>query len=77
MSDDPGGVWCRRCGSLDYRTTRTYPCLEGVVRSHACALCGNEFSSLATYLETGTPHGDASGRFTRLAEIALPVQPKA
>lgn len=71
---DPGGVWCRRCRSLDYTTTRTYPCVEGVVRLHRCGVCGEEFGSVATFYDPGTD--DPSGRFTRLSSIPLPVQAK-
>lgn len=74
--DDPGGVWCRKCGSLEYETERTYPCLEGVVRVHRCGVCGKRFGSVATHFDTGTEGGDAAGRFTRLAWLSLPVQQK-
>lgn len=73
---DPGGVWCRKCGSLEYDTVRTYPCLEGVVRVHRCDVCGFRFGSLATYFEAGTEGGDVSGRFTRVRDLVLPVQQK-
>lgn len=71
--DDPGWVGCRRCGSLEYRTLRTYPSLEGVYRIHFCTVCKRRFGSLAVYLNDET---DASGDFTRLSDMALPVQPK-
>ena len=74
--DDPGWVGCRKCRSLEYRTARTYPSLEGVVRVHVCSVCGAPFGSLATYFDVGTEHGDASGRFTRLSGLPLPVQLK-
>jgi len=74
--NDPGGVWCRRCGSLEYETERTYPCLEGVVRVHRCDVCGKRFGSVATFFDPDTTSGDASGRFTRLRDVFLPVQLK-
>ena len=76
VSEDPGGVWCRKCGSLEYSTTRTYPCLEGVLRVHKCGICGESFGSIATYFDPKTPKGDGSGRFTRLSDVLLPVQAK-
>lgn len=75
-ANDPGGVWCRKCGSLEYDTVRTYPCLEGTVRVHRCDICGHRFGSVATHFEPGTDGGDASGRFTRLRDMFLPVQGK-
>jgi len=71
---DPGGVWCRKCGSLEYDTMKTYPCLEGTYRVHRCDVCGHRFGSLAVYFDAGTDGADASGRFTRFRDIALPVQ---
>lgn len=70
---DAGWVGCRACKSLEYRTVRTSPSLEGVYRVHVCSVCGERFGSLATYVDE---HGDASGNFTRLADVPLPVQLK-
>ena len=74
--NDPGGVWCRKCGSIQFSTVRTYPCIEGTLRVHECGICGTRFGSLATYIDPGTIAGDASGRFTRIREFPLPVQPR-
>ena len=73
-ANDPGGVWCRKCGSLSYDTVRTYPCLEGVVRVHTCEACGASFGSVATFFDPKTEGGDASSRFTRLRSLFFPVQ---
>lgn len=73
---DPGGVWCRKCGSYLYKTKHTYRALEGNVRQLECSICGNHFASIETILETDTPKADASRKFTLLSELFLPVQLK-
>jgi hypothetical protein len=77
MSDkpnDPGGVWCRACGSLEYGTVRTYQCLEGTIRVHQCDICGGRFNSIATYMEASTARADPSRKFTAFRDLILAVQ---
>ncbi len=72
--DDPGGVWCRECRSLDYRTVDTRPCLEGVLRLHECRRCGARFGSLARFVPLDG-RGYAVRSYTALADCLLPVLP--
>lgn len=73
-ADDPGWVGCRKCGSLEYGTVTTYPCIEGVLRVHQCDVCGERFGSLATYYDAHSTRGHAAAKFTRLSGMILPVR---